>query len=108
MAYKPLVTGLVLLFLFGGIIPLILSPFAPAQVTGVYGGINSMIDFGFTILNSYNFIPFLPNVDFTTLHNFISNQLNGFSIIPEIIGLPILIIIGSLLTYGLLELVRGN
>jgi hypothetical protein len=113
MAWKALILGLIMLFIFGGILPLILSPFAIEQ--GDYEGyLSPIINFvqnGLTIT-----IPSLwfAGSDFTFSLNpfslfgnaqaFILTQLQGYSVIPIIIGLPILIINSILIIYGVVKL----
>jgi len=111
---QALTAGLVLLFLFGGILPLILSPFA-VDVNSYEGYLSPIVNFvqsGIQIsvpsfffsadLFSFNFNPFSwLGGNFQT---FLVTQLNGFALIPAVIGIPIIFITSGLLLYGLIKL----
>lgn len=88
--HTALIWGLILLILFGGLLPLILSDFAPesSNLAGYLTPVENIIKF-------YSWGAF---------ESFLLSQLNGFSIIPIALSIPLLLISFGLLIYGTLKL----
>lgn len=103
---KLLIIGLIMLFLVGGLVPYLLSSFT---ITGEnYDGYLTPI---INLINDGIDLPLLPNIDiFGFLGNgksFIISQLQGYQLIPALIGIPLLIINITLIAYSILRLIRG-
>ena len=111
MTYKALVLGLILLVLFGGILPLMLSPFV-VEINSYEGYLSWAINFvqnGVTMSmpNIFGFSPTFTINPFSLagdFQSFIINQLAGFQLIPAVIGVPLLLVTASLLAYGIIKL----
>lgn len=88
--HSALIWGFILLIIFGGFLPLILSDFSTDN----------------TDLSGY-LVPIQKIIKFYTWGNFegfLLSQLNGFSIIPAILSIPLLLIALGLLAYGTIKL----
>lgn len=81
------IAGIIMLLIFGGLIPYLLSPFVPSDFSSDYSGYLSI---------PKQIIGWIP----TRAGAFLSNQLNGFSLIPPIIGIPIVVLTISFLLLG--------
>lgn len=109
--YKALITGVILLTLFGGILPLMLSPFATDlnDYSGYLSPIISFVENGISVKmpNIFGFSPQINLNPFSLFGNFkafILNQIQGYSLIPPILGLPLIIITSIFLIYGIIKI----
>lgn len=109
---KYLYLSLILIFVIGGIVPLVISNFVNVEVNSYDGYLSPIVTFvqeGVTIklplLSSFtlNFFKIFGG----TIQNFIASQIVAFGLIPEIIGIPLLILIVFGFVYGIVRLIRG-
>lgn len=88
--HQALIWGFILLMVFGGLLPLILKDFHPesSDISGYLSPFKNIIKF----------------YTWGNFETFLLNQLNGFSVIPLIIAVPLLLLTFGLLTYGMIKI----
>lgn len=103
--YGALVLALGLLFVVAFIVNVVIVPFVPVGEYNQDSIISPMIDFmndgitvgGITILNPFNWLG-------ADVKAFIIAQFSAFSYIPNIVSIPLLILIIVLFVYGIVKL----
>lgn len=120
-ASKALVLGIIMLFLIGGILPLIMSSFSTQteDYTGYLSPLKNAIQNGFSfhipvagsILKVISFGAISGDLTFNpfkifgeNFQTFLLTQVQGFSLIPAVIGVPLLIITFGFLFYGIIKI----
>ena len=117
--WKPLYISLFMLLILGGLLPYIMASFIDINsYSSSYDGyLDPIITFVGTGTNlDFSIpIPFLPNVDFDfdfnpfgllggNIQNFLVNQLVGFSLIPSVLGIFLIVIMSVGFVYSIIKL----
>lgn len=106
--YNSLVFGIIMLVLFGGIVPLMLIQFTTPQedydgyLAPVINFVQDGITFDIPIFGelSLNIFSFLGN-----FQDYLVTLLQGYSLIPAVLGIPIILITMASLLYGGVKLI---
>jgi len=117
--YQYLLMAFILIFVVGSL-TFIVSSFTDVSLYNYDGYLAPVIDF---VQNGYNFvinipIPILPdlNLDFNfnpfgilggNIQNFLVEQLTAFALLPEIISIPLIIVITSSFIYFIIKIIQG-
>lgn len=113
--WKPLLFGIILLFVFGVAVPAFLSDFAIEANPENEGYLSSFIDFmdgGIPIAGANLLgvplpdftIPNLFGKVFPNVNAWMVTQVQGFQLIPPILSIPLIIITLMLIIYGIVKL----
>lgn len=119
MEYKYLMMSLILIFIVGSL-TFIASSFTDVTPQDYEGYLSPIVNF---VSSGYNFditipIPILPDLDLNfnfnpfgvfggNFQNFISTQVLTIGLLPEFIGIPILVILISSIGFFLIKLIQG-
>jgi hypothetical protein len=104
--YGALLLAFGLLFAVGFIVNIVVVPFAPIGEYNPDCVLTPLLNFvddgitagGVTVVNPFNWLG-------DGVHDFIVSQFSAFTFIPNIVSIPLLIIIFILLVYGVIKIV---
>lgn len=103
MSYKALISGVILLLMVSVILPNMLQPFTVSKTDQP----QYIISMKSSIIDGIN-VPIVGNVKLPigdNLRNYMANLLDGFSLIPPVISIPLILISAILIVYGIVKLI---